>query len=180
MANAGTADMTIGTVSYWSDDQLQTVLDRYRTDYVDRPLYPVFETQPAGTLHAYRYISGAQNLEATDGGTAVFVVKDMAFNPSGTANWTPDYPRGEVTFIADTLGHSYHLTGRAYNLNKAAADVWRTKASYYSVSSIDWSTDNMSVKRSQVVKQAYDMAAYYDQQAGPESIDIYRGDMDAC
>jgi hypothetical protein len=61
-------------------------------------------------------------------GTAVFKLDNAAGTNIPGTMWSADYRRGLVTFVNDTLGSSMILTGRAYDLDAAAADVWRYKA----------------------------------------------------
>jgi hypothetical protein len=177
--NAGTADYTIGTASYWDNDQIQRVLDRHRRDVRREPMIKVQKYVGGGSVQWYEYLSRYRNYEQTDGGSAIFIVEDGLGADIGTANWSADYLLGQVTFTANTGGTSYYLTGRTYDLYSAAADIWRQKASQVaaSSSSFDWSTDNMSMKRSQVVSQAREMANYYAGLAEPMTVQVYRSDV---
>ena len=180
MANAGTADYTITSTTYWSDDQLQSILDRNRMDVHQELLHSEQKWVGAADAEYYDYYSAYDWFEQTDGGTAIFVIEDAIGTDVGTALYTADYQAGRVTFVSDTGGADYYLSGRIYDLNGAAADVWRKKAVQVAASSsgFDWSTDNMSMKRSQQVSQARDMVGYYEGQAWPKTAVMYRGDID--
>jgi hypothetical protein len=52
LTNAGTADYTIGTVNFWSDDELQRVLDRHRRDFFHEDVVPAEEY--SGQLQSIR------------------------------------------------------------------------------------------------------------------------------
>lgn len=160
MTNAGTADYTVAGSAYWSDDQLQTILDRYRAEVRQEPLNSFPVTTTGGSVAWYDYQSASRWFETTNGGTARFVVKDAGGTVNGTANWSADYERGLITFGANTGGTAYYLTGYAYDVYAAAADVWRQKAGQYAVA-IDFSTDNHRVTRSHIVKECQRMADYY-------------------
>lgn len=172
MTNAGTADFTIGTTAYFSDDQMQGYLDARRIEVVDK-LYSPLGEYSGGSVVYTRY-----NLLATDweGGTAL-VVKDAVGNTLGAANYSIDAARGWVTFTVDTGGTLIMVNGGRYDMNAAAADVWRRKASFYA-DGIDFSTDNHSVKRSQRVSAAESMAQKYEARSETMtgSIEVYRGD----
>jgi len=118
------------------------------------------------------------NLLATDweGGTAL-VVKDAVGNTLGTANYSIDAARGWVTFTADTGGTLIMINGGRYDMDAAAADVWRRKASFYA-EDVDFSTDNHSVKRSSRAANAIRMAQQYEARSETMtgSIEVYRGD----
>jgi hypothetical protein len=178
MADAGTADFSIGAVRYWTDDEIQRVLDRHKTEIPSELLYPV-EVLTNGTAQWFDYYSNNRNLEITDGGTAVFIIKSAAGTIQGTSMWSADYINGKVTFTSNTLGSSYFLTGRSYNLNSAAADIWRIKAAHVA-QAYDFSTDNHNLSRSQMMQQCMQMANFYAGQAGPTSISVNRGDMLGC
>jgi hypothetical protein len=175
MCNAGSADYSVAGVAYWSDEQLQTYLDKHRKDVIEEPLYNLDENE-GGTSITKRYHSQHGNYEQTTGGTSVFVVKDSSWNAVGTALYTVDYPRGEITFTQGTGGSAYYLTGRSYDLHAAAADVWERKAAQVTSAAYSWSTDNMRVDKSGLRKEAVEMARYYRGLAGPTSIDLDRSD----
>ena len=176
MTNAGATDYTVGSSSYWTDDQLQTVLDRYCLAVYDELINSAITYESGGLAKYYDYYSKHRYFETTDGGTARFIVKDSNFDASGTANWTADYERGKVSFVADTTGVVYYLTGFSYDLNAAAADVWYQKAAHAS-EKIDFQTDNHNIKRSHIAAAALAMARRYEGLAGqPGSNYMERGD----
>lgn len=170
LTNVGTADYTLGTVTYWTDDLLQGVLDRYRTDIFSERLEAV-STLRAGTVYYYDYYATPREYEQ---GTAQFRVTDAAGNAI-----TPDtinYEAAHVSFgTVNQLGSAYYLTARAYDLNAAAATVWRAKAANVSAY-YDFSADGHSMSRSQMVKQFQEMAQLYASQAMPVSVTMRRGD----
>ena len=175
MSNAGTADYTVNGSAYWTDDQVQEVMERYRVDVNRIELMPVPKHVDGSELEYYDYHSGMQWLEQTDGGTAVFVVENAEGEDQGTALWSADYNRGVVTFAADQGGTAYFLTGRRYDLNRAAADMWRMKAAHYATA-YDFSTDNHSMKRSQLISNAFQMADMYERNAPMNVVTMYRSD----
>jgi len=174
LANASYEDYKVAGVYYWADKHLQDVLDKNRYDFLEEDLYAVQQTRN-GTTYYLEYRSGFGNLEGVGSGTGVFKLDDAAgTNLSGTL-WTADYARGVVTFNNDTLGSSVLLTGRSYDLNAAAADVWRRKAGYFA-EAYNVSTDRQSLQRSQLIDHCYQMADYYAGQGRPISINLMRGD----
>ena len=178
MAEAGEAEYRVGAYGYWDDDQVQNILDNHRTDvvYEQLQMYPV---RIAGGSSSYQdYRSSFGFYEATTGGTAVFYLQDGTGTTVGTANYTPDYRRGQVQFSADQAGTVYYLTGRSYDLYSAAAELWRRKAAHYAPTSFDFSTDNHSVHRSQVYEHCLEMAEYFEGKSGSavEMSDMFRSD----
>ena len=117
------------------------------------------------------YHSGRQSLE----GDAY--LEDGLGNNIGTALYTADYNAGLFVFAADTQGATYYLTAKVYDLNGAAAEVWRQKTAHLAASgSFDWSSDNMSMKRSQQVSQAKEAASAYAALAWPLAVTLTRSD----
>jgi hypothetical protein len=160
---AGTAEYTIGSTAYWSDEQIQTALDRARLDLWDAPLRPA-PRQVGGTVVWTDYASGYANLESTLGGTALFEVRDAVGNlVSGTA-WSADYARGVVTFAASTGGSAYVLNARAYDVYGAAASVLDGWAAYLA-RQFDFATDGQSFKVSQQREALATLARQYRSQA---------------
>lgn len=158
MVDAGITDYTVGGVTYWSDDQLQTKLDAHRT-YVNYQAVEGLENYIAGGTITYTIFPTERvwwedtvTVQETGGGTI------------GTANYSMDLLTGVITFTADQAGSARYVTGYTYNLFKSAAEVWNRKAAHY-VTAVDWSTDNHSMKRSQLITQARQMALTYGEMA---------------
>lgn len=169
LTNTGTADYSVASTTYWTDDQLQTVLDQYREDILSESLERI-PTVSGGTPFYYDYYCTPREYEQ---GTAVFQVTDAG----GTAKTpTVNYEMGHLSFgTVDQHGSAYYLTARAYDLNAAAAHVWRSKAAYVA-GAYDFTADGHSMSRSQMVKQYKEMAALYASQAKPMSAQLMRSD----
>lgn len=176
MADAGTADYTVGSTAYWTDDQLQTVLDRFRTDVQREELTQRISYIGGGTIAYYEYRSRFANWES---GTAALEIENSIGDTQGTANYSGDYTRGVFTFAADTKGTAYFATGRVYDLNAAAAHVWRRKAAH-TAGLYSFSTDGHRFDRSQWHANCIEMANYYSGQARPTTINVSRGDLPGC
>jgi hypothetical protein len=179
LTQAGTADYTIAGVTYHSDDHLQEALDANRLDIYREYLSYVREYVGGGTVEYKVYAGKWGNFEKTDGGSAIFFVADSLGDAIGTADYSVDYQRGVITFDADQGGSARYLTGRSYDLYGAAADVWRMKAAHYSITAFDFSTDNHSVKRSQLKTQAQEMSGYYASMARAQVSTMIRTDVDS-
>jgi len=160
--NAGTAEWTAGTVTYWDDIELQRALDRHKVEIIHDHLWPVL-SYTGGSVVYLQYRADYGDIES---GTAVFKVEDV----SGTvAGYVFDAARGVATFTANQTGKSYFWSGFSYDLNASAADIWRVKASHVA-EMVDWSTDGHNVKRSQQVKACLDMAAFYQSRSASEGV----------
>lgn len=180
MTESGTADYTLGTITFWDADQMDTVLDRHREDYIFEPLIPYPVQIAGGSTAYYEYRAGVGNFEQTSGGTTIFYIQDAAGSTIGTASYTADYLRGVFTFSADTGGSSRYYTGRSYDLNAAAADIWRKKAAHY-FNAFSFATDNHRVEKEQVYKHCIEMAESFEaaSQDSVITLDMWRSDTDA-
>lgn len=167
-SNAGTADYTIGTVTYWSDDQLEDKLDKTRKtiNYQTMQAIPIYGV---GSITYTEYRTGLENWENSP------IIQDSTGAVVASADYTFDANIGIVTFLADTEGQTRRITGNIYNVERAASEVWRAKAAQVA-NSFDWSSDNHSIKRSQVHEHYLAMAKHYEGQAGAISINVWRGD----
>lgn len=178
LAAAGTAD--------YSDDAIEAVLDRNRMDFADDVLSPLREYDSGGTVRYYMHQSQFRNLEATDGGTAVLYVRDATGTRAGTASYSVDTLAGRVTFVADTAGTVYYLTGRSYDLYAAAAEIWRQKAATVA-DRFDFNADGAAFQASQLMKhyqamadQCSSMATFGSGAAGLRSSTMVRDDVMPC
>jgi|WetSurMetagenome_2_1015567.scaffolds.fasta_scaffold102043_1 hypothetical protein len=172
--NAGLNDYSIAEVPYWSDKQLQDILDHHKLEIKEQPLEAEQEWTGTGAGSAVfkEYYVGAGNLEQ---GTANFKVFDSNGSALPGTMYSADYTRGEITFVNDQMGSARFITAYSYDLNASAADVWRRKMSYYATA-YDISTDGNSMKRSQLIQQCKLMADYYSSQQEINSAFIGRSD----
>lgn len=162
LTEAGTAEYTLGTTVYWSDNSMQDILDLHRRDIVFAPTGVLPKVVTGGTLQYYDYVIPYSYLETTAGGTDIFVLQDSTGATLSASLWSVDYRRGKITFANNTNGTSVYMTGRSYDINAAAADMWRRKAAHYAPTSFNFSTDNHSISRAQVYDHAIEMAAYFE------------------
>ncbi len=177
MTNSADSEYTIGYQTFWSDSQLQNILDRNRTDVIHEELRSIVE-YTGGVPFTKRHFSSWGDFES---GTAVFWLEDAAGTKAGTALYTPDYERGEFVFAADTGGTVYYLTGRSYDLHGAAAEVWEAKAEHFA-EAYDFSTDGHSLKRSQLIQHCEQRAKHHRglRRGATGTISMERDDINAC
>lgn len=180
MAQIGTADYSLvigdgSTVVWWSDSHAQDILDAYRMDHQYEMLTPAPEYL-GGTNIFKNYYAANHDWEEATSGSVYWLVVDSAGNDAGTANYSVDYIAGLVRFSADKLGTAYFLTGRTYNLNAAAAQIWREKAAS-TAAFYTFKTDNQSFDRSQWFDHCMKMAQFYDGEAGIKTSRLKRADM---
>lgn len=160
LAACGSADYAVpatGGITYWTDSQLQTYLDRGRVELWDEPIQPVPVTNAGGTVEYRDYRIGYTWLEQTTGGTAVFYLRDATGARLGTTEYSIDYANGLVTFAEDQRGSARYVVGRSYDVYAAAASVWEAKAGHVA-QRFDFSADGASFKASQLRASYLDMA----------------------
>ena len=163
---AGTAGTAI-----WTDEEIEDTLDdhKYR---VHREELEREKTYLTNTTYEYRvFHSRYRDYEQ---GTAYFQVADSAGSARVLAtDYTADYQRGVVTTVTDQAGTTLYLTGWSYDLNGAAADLWRMRAgkvsSYYSVD-----MDGHRLSRSDWFKHCSEMAEMYDRRSRPITVRPWR------
>lgn len=160
LANVEARSGTVGVSAYWSDEQVQAVLDRNRLDFTDDRLDMLREVNAGGTASWQTYIAHHTDLEPTSGGTAILYVRDSTGARVGTASYSADYPAGRFAFATNTAGTVYYVTGRSYDINGAAAEIWRAKAGQVA-DRFDFTADGASFKPSQLIAQYNHMADYY-------------------
>jgi hypothetical protein len=168
MSNSGTTDYSVNTINYFSDDQLQTYLDRTRLLTRMMPMQPVPVRVGATTQWLdYQIPDDLGNwFEQYVDPTSGWAVKDGNGNTKVLgADYTVNYDAALVTFTADTLGQAYLIDCRSYDLFAAAAAVWRKKASF-EARAVDFRSDNHDIKASQRREYCLKMADYYEQKSG--------------
>jgi len=143
----------------WSDDQAQQILDVNRTDFWWDSMAPAPEKSGGSTIYT-TYLLRRQNLEESSSGSAYWRVFDGAGMTIGTANYAVDYLTGIITFASDQMGSARFLTGRAFDLNGAAASAWRERAAL-SASLYNFQADGGRYDRAQWFEHCVKMAEYY-------------------
>ena len=158
LSSAGTADHTLAGASYFTDQQLQDVLDGQAT-YVEAHPLRWIPDNVGGAATYHRAALGYRDTEEADSGTVYWRITDSQGVEQGTAGYSVDYIGGMVRFTANQGGTAYYWTGRSYDLNSAAADVWQRKQGFYAAG-YDFESDAQAFKRSQL----YDHAVRQEQQ----------------
>lgn len=173
ITNASVKDYSVNGENYWSDGHLQDVLDHYQI-IVDFDSLSSMD-QRAGSVNVtklyYHNLKDWENspvITDSDGGT---IASGYTFYPQ----------LGRVVFTADQAGSARTISGTVYNVNLAAAEVWRSKAAYYA-EAYDISGDGQSLSRSQLLQNAEKQAQRFESlgassAGGSGAIYAERGDM---
>lgn len=179
LAQVGTSDHTLNSITFWSDDQLQEMLDRYRQTW-KRVLLESAEDYIDGDYSYTEYVIPSRlKWFEESAASSGWALRDSA-GAAVVASHTINYESGIITFAADTRDADYYLDARTYDLYSAAADVWRRKASFVA-SATDWKSDNHDIKASQEYKHCLAMAEHFEGMAGAGAggglTDLHRSDM---
>lgn len=172
LSNAGTADMTVGTVTYFSDDHLQGYLDKYRITIKDQPLQAIPDDNGTTVQYLEYFIPEPLAWFEESGADSGWALRTA----DGTVSPTINYEARIVTFSSDTAGSTIYLDCRVYDVYQAAADVLDRKADYEALN-VDWSSDNHSVKASQVSASYRKIAASYRSKSGGMFAKMVRTDL---
>ena len=158
LADAGSEDWTNdgNQVEYWESSEIQRVLDRHRF-YADRAALQPIQSYSGGTVVYTEYRAGIGDIES---GTAVFKIETGAGSALASDAYTFDYAGGVATFDTDQAGSVYYWTGRYYDLNAAAAEMWRIKAANVA-KLFNFSTDGHRIDKAQLRKTYIEMANYF-------------------
>lgn len=175
MTDAGTADYSIAGTNYWQDDQLQDVLDGHRADIRREALVLQSDAVSAGSVEYHDYYWRYPNVEAVASGTAAWVVEDSTGADVGTASYEINDRARHIRFTADTEGSAYYLSYRAFDLERAAAEVWEQKAAHVSAR-YDLKIDNHDMKRSQLREAYLANAREYRRKARPHTSRLFHAD----
>lgn len=171
MANVGTADTTTAGTTWWNDDQIETILDRYRSNWRGVELTPMPDYISGTTTYTdYRLPVQWKFVEGTATGWAL-----RTSAGDDAPSYTVNLDAGVVTFANDTAGTAYYATCRTYDLYRAVADIWEQKAGFVAVN-VDWSSDNHRIAASQEQKAYMAQAKRYREMAGPKFSRLIRVD----
>lgn len=179
LAEASMNDYSSGATTFWTDNQLQDILDDNRKDIIFEQLTPYPVQVAGGTLSYKEYRASQRFWEETSGGTSIFYVQDSTGATVGTANYSTDYRRGVITFGSDQRGTTYYLNGSSYDVDAAAAVVWRKKAAHYAPTAFNFSTDNHSIQRESIYRHCLEMADYFDSKSTDsiQAVQMFRSDL---
>jgi hypothetical protein len=147
-ADAGTEEFTINGIAYYSDDHLQSYLDRHRSDH-QRELLAVEQEYNNGTVEWHNYRFKEHDVERAGSGTQYWRVENHAGSAIGTADYSVDYDGRLIRFTADQEGERYYLTYRSFDYAWAVSEIWGHKSSNVA-RRFDVETDNHTLKFSQL------------------------------
>lgn len=151
LTGAGTAEYAVDSTSYFTDNQIEQVLDSRRIRLARVPINYEYELSGGTTIYTKGYV-GYKWLEGTtSGGTAGFIISNSQGSVIAGTLYTLSPEDGYVEFTADQHGSLRYVTGWIHNPYKAAVDIltsWIIELG----KQVDWASDNMRVNRGQKAK----------------------------
>lgn len=168
MTETADNDETVDGVAYWTDEQLQSVLDRHSIEHTQVKIKPISKLLYQGTYEyrIYPFPDGIEWVERGSAVTSVFVVQDnTGVQEVYDTEYTVDYDAKRITFVADTGGDTFLFSFRAFDLNKAAAEIWFKKLSLRTTL-VNWKTDNHTIYEDQEYQHCKDMYLHYAGKSG--------------
>lgn len=170
----GEADLTVGALTYWSDEMLQAELDATRRTVYSAPLIalPQF-IDGAYRYYEYAFPNGLGGWIEEDAPQSGFAIRD-AFGVALSGGFTVNYRARRVIFSADQEGHPYSLDARSYDLYAAAASIWEQKAAF-AAARLDWAGAH-GLKASQEYEHCAAQAQRFRQLSGVRAATFLRTD----
>ncbi len=163
------AQYTIAGTDYWSDEQLQAVLDHHvSAQFLQAPVERVRTLNGSNqwvVLNGEVSVSGALDTETA-------TVTDSAGKEVSGVTFHPD---GRIEFATDQAHFFLFLTGLAYDLNRAAADVLTDWAAAVK-GGYDVTVDGQQMTRSQRHSQLLEQAKAFRNRAVVGTVRLRRGD----
>lgn len=153
-------EVDINGVMYWTDDQLQSILDKRRKYVQDALLLPVPEVVNSVTTWTRYHMPEVAGV--WERSTMFQVVTSTGV---AAPTHTIEYDAGIVTFAVTTDGQSYYIRGRLYDLNKAAAQVWLDKAAHRA-ELIRWKAGTHTLDEDQEYQHCLEMYRKYASYSG--------------
>jgi hypothetical protein len=119
MTGAGTAEYQVGAVTYFTDDQVQDLLDACRGELWQQPLTAEETWQPGGTTETTRFRLSLAPVESG----ANFSVVDRLGNVISSGDYTLDPVQGLVTFATEPASTDLYVRAVAFDVYAAAANL---------------------------------------------------------
>lgn len=168
-------DVLLQGTYYWTDDQLQDILDQNSIAFTDIPLIsrPLWYSGSRQYLeyHFPGYVS--EWLEEPTASDNRFQIVDSLGNETAIANYTLEARYKRVTFNSDQASKLWYLRARGYNLYQAASEVWQRKAALRA-ELIEVRGGIFIMKEDQEYKHCIEQARFFAGRGGFNTIKLIR------
>lgn len=166
MTDASATETTVNGVQYWTDDQLQDILDAYRHDVLDLALIPASQKEAGSTVYYRYYLPDEVGMWIENDPLYLSVVDDKG---NAAPAYTYDPNTRYILFTANTNGSSMFIRCRFYDMQQAAARIWFEKAGHR-IQLIDWKAGGQSLNEDQEYQHCMQMFTLYSGGNGVKSI----------
>jgi len=171
---AGATDENVNGILYWTDDQLEDILDRYSSDVNDIQLVTYSRMESGVTVWKTYYLPASVPLNLEGSATVgEFTVVDTLGNVA--SGYTFDLARRRVDFAVNQNGKTYYVRARSFDLNRATSELWSKKASLRA-ELIDWKAGTYNLKEDQIYQHALQEAQRWAGKAGFNRVRLNRDD----
>lgn len=176
LTNTIQSDVTVDDVTYWTDQQLQDILDRHSKMVRDVPLLPNAQVDNGITSFKEFYIPKIVGTYFETADTpGQFALFNSFFVLVSASLYTVDYNIGLITFSSDFGSTVLYLRARVFDINAAAVHVWTEKAAHRA-ELINWSSGSQHLNEDQEYQHCLEMIKLYQSKAGLKSTRQYRID----
>ena len=176
-ASAFSTGDLINGVQYWTDDQLEDVLDVFSQDLNDVQLVALSQVVNGVTTYKVYYLpeTTPRDIEGSATAGAFTVVDSTGITVTG---YTFDLARRRFDFTDNQNGNVRMLRARAFDVNAATAEVWLRKAGLRA-DLIDWKAGTYNLKEDQEYQHCLQMYAKWAGKATFKRIQLNRVDYNA-
>lgn len=161
---------TVAGTAYWSDAHLQAALDRHVSErFLQGPVHRVMTLDESNrwvVLNGEVAVSGSLDVETA------YITDSTGAKAEGATI----HSDGRIDFAEDQIRFYLYLTGLAYDLNAAAADVLTDWAAAVK-EGYDVTVDGQQMSRSQRHRQLLEQARTFRSQAVAGPVQLRRADL---
>ena len=152
ITSAATDDVFNG-VTYWTDEQLQDILDAHTLGVQDLPL-------SEGALYTNGVLDWQKQTyhlaRGYDVASDVTILDSLGVVVTGTVNTQSK----AVSLTAGSQGTQYYVRATVYDMYEAAAEVWSLKASQRS-DYVRWKAGNYQANAAEEYQHCLERSSYY-------------------
>jgi hypothetical protein len=191
ICDASENESTVNGVAYWTDQQIQDVLDNHAEDVTDVLLTARPLREGSSTVYKRYYIPKTISkwmehfteaeetanalLDAEDqlDATPLFEVRDA--NGNLVTNYTYNRARRLIEFDSDTNANYFYLRATDYDIEAAASELWTNKAAHRA-QLIRWKAGDHQLHEDQEWAHCMKMAEHYSRTRGAQNVVMIKTD----
>lgn len=165
-------ETTVNGVSYWTDQQIQDILDKHRQDARNLELIAYSEYEGGTNVYKRYYFPNTLGewLENSDTPNALEIVDSLG---NAAPSYTLDLNGRVVVFDSTTLGKAYYIRARMFNVRNAIADIWLAKAGLRA-ELINWRAGGQNLAEDQEYEHCMQQYELYSNRKGVQFVRLTR------